>query len=150
MNTAKSTERLYSVLKFISPFLRDILEKDPVSLHSIFKALAYGQSGITFALVLTNLENPNIVIAGFAALFPIFFVFGIFFGFMEAGKNKNENFFSSIALSFLACSSLNLIFLAILFFLSSIYLGIAYILGIFANFHIFGYAMGFYVKLRDS
>lgn len=150
MSTTKNTERLYSVLKFISPFLRDILEKDPVTLHSIFKALAYGQSGIAFALVLSNLEKPSIAIAGFTALFPIFFVFGVFFSFMESSKNKSQDFFSSITLCFLACSLLNLIFLAILFFLSSIYLGTAYILGIIVNFHILGYSMSLYVKLRDN
>ena len=150
MSTSKSTRRLHSVLKFISPFLRDILDKDQVTLHAMFKVSAYGQAGIAFALVLSGLEKPNLVTSGFALLFPALFVFGVFFGFMEGCKNKNQDLFSSLALYFLACSSVNLILLATLFSLSSWYFGAAFILGIIATFHIIGHALQLFAELRDS
>lgn len=150
MSTSKSTKKPHSVLKFISPFLRDILDKDQVTLHSIFKAFSYGQAGIAFAFVLDGLEKPDLVTSGFALLFPSFFVFGVFFGAMEGCKNKNQDFFSSLALCFLGCSAVNLILLAVLFASNSWYFGVAFILGIIATFHIIGNALKLFAELRDS
>ena len=74
---------VFNVLAFLSPFLRDHLNKEDSVIYSAFKGLSYGQAAITFGIVLDNLSEPSITIAAFAFIFPIFLILAIFFGVME-------------------------------------------------------------------
>ncbi|MCT7579146.1 hypothetical protein [Aliarcobacter butzleri] len=56
MSNQNITKKLIKFLEFVSPFLRDQLQKNGLALCGAFKGLSYGQAAITFGLVLDSLK----------------------------------------------------------------------------------------------
>ncbi|MCG3673899.1 hypothetical protein [Aliarcobacter butzleri] len=150
MSNQNITKKLIKFLEFVSPFLRDQLQKNGLALCGAFKGLSYGQAAITFGLVLDSLKEPSIIIAGFSFIFPIFLVIAIFFGICESVKSKNSDFLSVLIVYFFLATILNLLLLLILFFQSSFLLCLTFFLSIIVIFNLFAWGMKIYSTINKN
>ncbi|MDP1519814.1 hypothetical protein Q8A57_02410 [Porticoccus litoralis] len=144
-------EKIKRVLSFVAPFFQQYLSKnDSKGIHELLKAIAYGQGGISFGFILSNLASPDLVMFGLILICPIFLSLGLGLSLLAINSSEDGYLLSVVLFCLLIATVIHLICLFFLLLSGSFWLSLALVIGVWLSMWLLSYVLVTYYEIKPK